>query len=292
MFFAIQKETSQAKVSLMKNIFCRLIVAFLVFIPLTAVALEPDSEKALVKPKKTVRPVSAEAEYLGLGIPFLQNASEDLSMEIKALADALVVVRQRQADQGADITEINDLVKTWSGKMENLLKSLSVAERRLNQLNARMTRMERSLNALQGERRSAKPDSAEKSKNEGPFDPDAAYETALRYFKEENYDQARSEFQRIVEELPGSQKAALAHFWIGECFYNDGNYEQAILEYEKVIKHDPKGEKASQALLKEGLSFSKLGDNATAKLVLQQLVDQYPDSTEAVTASAKLAEMK
>lgn len=273
-----------------KNIY-RLVVVFLFFIPVTAWALETASERDEPLQKKAVRPVAAEAEHLGLGIPFLQNTSEDLSMEIKALTEAIAAVRQRQADQGADITEIRDLVKAWSGKMENLLKGLSVAERRLNQLNARMTRMERSLNTRQ-ELKSMKPDSAAKPKGDDSFDPDVVYEAALRYFKDENYDQARTEFQRIVEGRPGTAKVAHAHFWIGECFYNDGNYEQAILEYEKAIKQDPKGEKAPQALLQEGLSFSKLGDNATAKLVLQQLVDHHPDSMQAVTAAAKLAEMK
>jgi len=215
-------------------------------------------------------------------------------MEVTALAEALAVMRQRQADQGADISEIRDLLKAWSGKLEHLLKGMSVAERRLNQLNAKVSRLERSLNSRQGEQKSWGQSQADQmaGKDVALADSEAVYEKALNLFKDKEYDQAREEFQRIVSAHPGTPPAVQSQFWIGESFFLDGNYEQAILEYEKVVKMDPKGERAPQALLKEGLSFSHLGDNATAKLIFQQLVEHFPDSSQAAAAAAKLAEMK
>lgn len=279
----------------MKKSIYRLVIAFFILVPVTAWTQEAVSMRMGPSGKKTVPPGVMDDAHLGLGIPFLQNTSEDLTMEVKALAEALAVMRQRQADQGADVSEIRDLIKAWSGKVEELLKGLSVAERKLNQINAKMSRMERSLSVRQGEHKSSEQNHADQLAGKGQetlSEPEAVYEKALSYFKEEKYEQAREEFQRIIADRSGTPLAVQAQFWIGECFYLDGNYEQALLEYEKVVKQYPKGEKAPQALLKEGMCFSQLGDNATAKLVFQQLVEHYPDSSQATTAAAKLAEMK
>lgn len=268
-----------------KKIIYRFVIALLIVVPAIAWTQEPSGEK-------TLRAGRIDDTHLGMGIPFLQNTSEDLALEIHALTEALAVVRQRQADQGADLTEMRDLLKTVTGKLENILKGVSITERRLNQLHARISRLERSQNTRQGEQKPQESNNTSQPKGETLSDPEAVYDAGLRYFKEEHYDQARTEFQRIIDGHPGTTLAGQAQFWIGESFYSDGNYEQAILEYEKVVKQHPKGEKAPHALFKEGMSFSKLGDNATAKLIFQQLIEHYSDSSQAAEAAAKLAEMK
>ncbi len=121
---------------------------------------------------------------------------------------------------------------------------------------------------------------------------EAAYESALKLFKEEKYETARLEFIKYINRYPDTEQAVHAQYWIGESLYFVGNYEQAILEYEKVIKIYPEGDKTPLAFLKEGMCFLKLGDTATAKLLFRQVIQKYPASGQAVIARAKLEELK
>ncbi len=79
---------------------------------------------------------------------------------------------------------------------------------------------------------------------------------------------------------------------MGECYYLENNFEKAILEYEKVIKNYPDGDRVPHAILKQGLSFLRLGDKESAKLLFQQVIKDYPNTSQANIARAKLSEMK
>jgi TolA-binding protein len=46
------------------------------------------------------------------------------------------------------------------------------------------------------------------------------------------------------------------------------------------------------ALLKQGFSFLNLGDKSSAKLLLDQVAKNYPGTSQARMARAKLTEMK
>jgi len=59
-----------------------------------------------------------------------------------------------------------------------------------------------------------------------------------------------------------------------------------------VTKNFPDGNKVPYALLKQGLSFLKLGDKASAKLLLQQVIKDFPNTSQARIARAKLLEIR
>jgi len=46
------------------------------------------------------------------------------------------------------------------------------------------------------------------------------------------------------------------------------------------------------ALLKQGMSFLKLGDKTSAKLLLQQVIKNYPNTSQARIARSSLQEIK
>jgi len=100
------------------------------------------------------------------------------------------------------------------------------------------------------------------------------------------------DFKKFLEVYPKYELADNAQFWIGECYYFEKKYEKAIIEYEKVTKNFPDGNKVPYAFLKQGLSFLKLGDKASAKLLLQQVIKDFPNTSQARIARAKLLEIK
>ncbi|HXW84315.1 MAG TPA: transglycosylase SLT domain-containing protein [Candidatus Binataceae bacterium] len=81
----------------------------------------------------------------------------------------------------------------------------------------------------------------------GPSAP-AAFETlALMYWRDEDYDQARAIFGRIVSSFPHSPYAPGAMQRIGRIFEETQKFDSARLEYQRLIARYPSSEAADEA---------------------------------------------
>jgi tol-pal system protein YbgF len=121
-----------------------------------------------------------------------------------------------------------------------------------------------------------------------PSEDITLYAQGKKLFDNEDFGGARNAFESLLKKFPQSDQADNAQFWIGETYYRENWYEKAILEYQKVIENFPKGNKVPAALLKQGMSFTELGDKENARLIFKELIDRYPRSTEAKIAAQKL----
>jgi len=124
-----------------------------------------------------------------------------------------------------------------------------------------------------------------------PQDPETLYQTAKRDFDRGALEEARAGFQRLLKDNPKAPNADNAQFWLGEIYYREQWYEKAILEYQKVIENYPKGNKIAASLLKQGLAFFNLGDKGNARLILKELIRKHPKSSEAQIAQQKVKGM-
>jgi tol-pal system protein YbgF len=224
----------------------------------------------------------------------LDSQTAILEKKSKSLADEAVSIRQSQADRGADITDIRNTLAALSGRVDLLQKDTTEIKNGLDKLNARMDVVEKYLDLGGRKVAGAVPESSDETATEvkGKNDSTTAYDLAFNSFKEEKYAKSRSGFEAFLARYPEDQKAADAHYWIGESYYFEGIFDQAIFNYDKVVKKYPTSDKVPRALFKEGLSFYKLSDATTAKLLFEQVVQSYPDSLEAKMARKKLQEMK
>lgn len=116
----------------------------------------------------------------------------------------------------------------------------------------------------------------------------ALYAQGKKAFDKEDFGGARGAFESLLKKYPQSDQADNAQFWIGETYYRENWYEKAILEYQKVIENFPKGNKVPAALLKQGMAFIELGDKENAQLIFKDLIDRFPRSTESKIAAQKL----
>jgi tol-pal system protein YbgF len=103
-----------------------------------------------------------------------------------------------------------------------------------------------------------------------------------------NYSLAVLGFREYLRRNPKSELADNAQYWVGECFYAQRDFNQAISEFLKVVEQYPRGDKVPAALLKTGYSYLQLEDKATARRYLNQVIEQYPQSDEAALAKNKL----
>ena len=65
-------------------------------------------------------------------------------------------------------------------------------------------------------------------------------------------------------------------------------FDNAIIEFDEVRRRFPQTDKVAGALLGQGSAFIELGEKLNARLVLQELVEKYPQSPEAIQAKQKL----
>lgn len=114
------------------------------------------------------------------------------------------------------------------------------------------------------------------------------YDQAYKDLTRGNYSLALLGFREYLRRSPASDLADNAQYWIGECYYAQRDYDPAIQEFLRVQKDYPQGDKVPAALLKTGFSFLQLEDRASARRYLNQVVEQFPNSEEAISARNKL----
>ena len=103
------------------------------------------------------------------------------------------------------------------------------------------------------------------------------YQGALAYYRQEQYDRALVEFDRLLQEAPMSEWSDNAQYWKGECYYGLRKYQQALIEFTKVFAFS-NTDKADDAQIKIANCHIKLGERDRALAALRKLIDEYPDS--------------
>ncbi len=120
---------------------------------------------------------------------------------------------------------------------------------------------------------------------------DTLYSNGLRDITSGKYDLARSEFQAYLKYYGDTDLASNAQFYLGEIAYHQKNYDQAVSEYEKVLSNYPKSFKLAPARLQKGMALLVLGQKASGIRELREVISRYPGTEEERRARAKLKEL-
>ena len=222
-----------------------------------------------------------------------------LQKEQEKNAETLASMRKGQANASADFAELRDHIQQLRGQVETLKKETGRDSKKDDEYKEKIDNLLLKINFIENFLEISKKDSSTDIDSSalakdpsGKQDKAAMYAAAYQTFKGGNYSKAREAFQGFLAAHPSGEYADNAQFWIGECYFFEKKYEKAILEYEKVTKKFPSSNKVPYALLKQGISFHNLGDKASAKLLLQQVIREYPNTSQARIARSKLQEIK
>lgn len=225
----------------------------------------------------------------------------DLQKEQEKSNSTISSMRKAQANTHADVAELREQLQQLRGQVESLKKDASretgkedTSKDKFDNLLLRISFIENFLeiskkdysNDTAGDRPAAAKEPSGKS------DKASTYAAAYQLFKAGNYAKAQEAFQAFLAAHPTGEYSDNAQYWIGECYFFEKKYEKAILEYEKVTKKFPSSSKVPYAILKQGISFQKLGDKTSARLLLQQVIKDYPNTSQARIARSKLHELK
>ncbi|MEE9911886.1 MAG: tol-pal system protein YbgF [Deltaproteobacteria bacterium] len=228
----------------------------------------------------------------------LDTRIAQLQKEQEKNTAALASMRKGQANTSADFAELRDQIQQLRGQLETLKKEASrdkddPYKEKIDNLILKVNFIENFLEISKKDSATDIVDTSASAKDPaGKQDKAAQYAAAYQTFKNGNYPKAREAFQSFLTDHPSGEYSDNAQFWIGECYFFEKKYEKAILEYEKVTKKFPSSNKMPYALLKQGISFQNLGDKVSARLLLQQVIKDYPNTSQARIARSKLQEIK
>ena len=110
------------------------------------------------------------------------------------------------------------------------------------------------------------------------------------------YEEARTNFRRIVERHPESSFAPRARFLMGEAFYREGEFDKAIKEFEAFMSFYPRHMIADLVQYRLAMSYYdqmkpvEQDQALTARALdhFKRLVKEYPESRYAPDGLAKI----
>ena len=120
---------------------------------------------------------------------------------------------------------------------------------------------------------------------------DTLYSNGLRDITSGKYDLARGEFQDYLKFYGDTDLASNAQFYLGEIAYSQKQFDQAVSEYDKVLNNYPKSFKLAPARYKKGMALIELGQKTGAVRELREVVKRYPGTEEDRRARLKLKEL-
>ena len=117
-----------------------------------------------------------------------------------------------------------------------------------------------------------------------------SYRTAIDLvLRQKDYARAITAFQQHLAQFPRGRYAANCQYWLGEIYLLENNLEQAREWFSRLLAENANHAKAPDATYKLGTVYDKLGDKARARQLLLKVAGG--DTNAARLASAYLADM-
>ena len=119
--------------------------------------------------------------------------------------------------------------------------------------------------------------------------PPADYLKAFGLYSANNCAAAVLSFEEFITANPGSEYAANALFWVGECHVAQSAFQKAKEAFSRLVGSYPSSPKAADAQLKLGYTLESMNEKERALEAFENLITLYPSSPAAVKARERLS---
>ncbi|MDG1254214.1 MAG: tol-pal system protein YbgF [Glaciecola sp.] len=118
---------------------------------------------------------------------------------------------------------------------------------------------------------------------------EAAYKAAVDLIlKQRDTKAAIPALEEFVTTYPQSKFTSNAHYWLGQIFYNEQNWEQARVQFDTLHTQYPSSSKVPDATLKLGIIAKNLSDRAKAREYFESVVANHANTTSAKLAQEQI----
>ena len=247
-------------------------------------------------------------ERMGVLKDLVQQTADSVN-KMSVAVNGLQLGMQNQQDAA---TAKNEQV---SGQIQSLNDSL-------DELKARMARMEKALNDIQSQQQStnamlsnlpqpgasSNPPPSPAPGNAGPAAADSPapivttasggpsagdlYRSAYSDYMSAKYPLAASEFGDLIKAYPDDNLSGNAYFYVGEIDVRTQKLTAAVKSYDQVLERYPDNSKIPAAHLHKAYALIAMKQNDKASLELRALIQRFPNSPEASQARTKLNALK
>lgn len=221
--------------------------------------------------------------------PVVQRMTE---LDGRLLRIERVFANQSLLELSQRIEASQNEVRVLRGQVEELQHSLN---RTQDQLREQYADIDRRVSALESGGGGALGASGSGSAGALPIpqgDDRANYQAAFDLLKDGKYNEATAAFKQFLSTFPDSALADNAWYWLGESHYVTRQYGDALKSFRTVVDKYPASRKLPDALLKIGYCNYELKNFAEARTALNQVAQQFADTTAARLASQRLSKME
>jgi tol-pal system protein YbgF len=206
----------------------------------------------------------------------IEQTTDNVNKMSQTVDNLQKTLQQQNTDNGAKVDQV-------SGQVQALHDSVDELKARLNQISQKLDQMS---NQQQNIGTNVPGNNA----NQAP-PPQTLYDNALRDYNANKNELAMQEFQDYLKFYPNEALAGNAQFYAADIEYRQGNFQQAITDYNRVLDQYPGGNKNAAAQLKKGFALAELGQKDAAIKELNSLIARYPKSPEAAQARERLRQL-
>jgi tol-pal system protein YbgF len=117
--------------------------------------------------------------------------------------------------------------------------------------------------------------------------PQKYYDRAFTALKQEQYDDAETNFRAFLENYPDHKLAGNVEYWLGETYFTQGKFQDAAVKFADGYQKRPRGHKAPDNLLKLAMSLGALNKTQDACAVLSELHQRFPKAIPVIRERAR-----
>ena len=117
------------------------------------------------------------------------------------------------------------------------------------------------------------------------------YQAAFDLLKRGQYDDAAVALEQFMVAFPASELSDNAQYWLAETRYVSQNYSEALTEFQVLLERFPDSGKRPDALLKIGFCNYELENWAKSRAALSAVSEDHPETTAARLANQRLDRM-
>jgi len=205
---------------------------------------------------------------------------------LQSAVDSLDAAMARRALQGEG--EMDRRVQRLESSLSELLDITLQNNQLLNDL---LTQRPSSLGVAAGAAAGGAVAGGAAAGAQSPDDATQFYALALEEFRKGNLETARGALEEFLARNPTHQLAPDAQYHIGRTYEDAGDMALALTEYQRVTELFPDSNRAPTALWRRGLIEVARGNTAAARRLFTQIETGYPNSPELTLAQRELAKL-
>jgi tol-pal system protein YbgF len=227
-------------------------------------------------------------ERMGVMRNLVEQTTDSVNKMNGAVSTLDKSVKQQSGESGGKVDQLSTQVQSLQDSVDELKGRLAKVSKQLEDMQA----AQQNLNAAPATAAGTPAVGQPQAPPQAQAPPaDVLYNNGLRDYNAARFDLAQQEFTDYIKFYSNTDLAGNAQFYLADMQFRQGNFQQAVKDYDRVIEQYPGGNKAAAAQLKKGYALIELGQRDAGTKELRSLIGRYPRSIEATQAKDRLKKL-